>query len=191
MPRPLLHLSLRVEQPGVTAEPLEEVWLVSQPIGAADAVAYAMAARQRAEKLTLMPYGGAAALLARRAYASLPLPISTDLPVHLHGRWEIASDRNALAPDDALPRHEWNLRLAGRVCAAAYARLLRERAGGYRLTPLDLSTSQVRDLPPLPRLPQIAPHRFLPRCSTCVRSPPPASARSSKAPICRPRWRPT
>ena len=40
------------------------------------------------------------------------------------------------------------------------------------------------------RTPQSAHHRFLPRCSTCVRSPPPASARSSKAPTCRPRWRP-
>ena len=52
--------------------------------------------------------------------------------------------------------------------------------------------AQVRDLPHLEQLPQIAHHRhLLPRCSTSVRSPPPASARSSKARISRPRWRPT
>ena len=51
--------------------------------------------------------------------------------------------------------------------------------------------AQVCALPHLPQLPQIAHHRFLPRCSTSVRSRPPASARSSKAPTSRPRWRPT
>merc|ERR1719506_2854199 len=114
--------------------------MVSMAFGDQEDVAYAAAPRQRNEKLTLMPYGAVAALIARRAggqqqaewelappvggraYATLPLPISTGLRVHLNGRWEIASDRNSLAPDDAPPRHEWNLRLAGRVCAAAYAR---------------------------------------------------------------------
>ena len=127
-------------------------------------VDYASHARQRVEKITLMPYAAVAALLARRqldagaaagtsagvvastgadgewelaprvagrAYATLPLPITTGLNVHLNGRWEIASDRNSLAADDALPRHEWNVRLGCRVCAAAYARLLREVAHGF------------------------------------------------------------
>ena len=181
VPRPLLPLSLRVEQPAAGGgergglERLDEEWLVSQTFGDAEDVSYASAPRQRTEKITLMPYGAAAALIARRttaemewelaprltgrAYATLPLPIATGLPVHLNGRWEIASDRNSLAADDALPRHEWNVRLAGRVCASAYARLLRELAHGCPIGSagwLTLSTAQrgevVHALMPSPSL---------------------------------------
>ena len=66
IPRPMFQLSLRVEQPGVLSAALEEEWLVSQTFGDAEDVAYAAAPRQRAEKITLMPYGAAAALIARR-----------------------------------------------------------------------------------------------------------------------------
>lgn len=107
-----------------------------------------------------MPHAAVAALLARklgggewqvappmsgRAYAALPLPVPTDLPVHLHGRWEMATDRNALAPEDSLPRHEWNLRLSGRVAAAAYAQLIRSLAAGDVRLQVPLTTDQRAD----------------------------------------------
>ena len=159
VPRPLFGLHVHASHPASFAGELEEVWLVSIAFGDRDDVEYAAAPRQRMEKLTLMPYGCCAALIARkpsacandwelappicgRAYATLPLPIDTGLRVHLNGRWEIASDRNSLAPDDALPRHEWNVRLAGRVCAAAYARLLRELAAGCPVAGVPLSPAQ-------------------------------------------------
>ena len=148
VPRPLFSLLLQTGGTLLTGAAVEEQWLVSLAFGDRDDLSYAAAPRQRTEKLTLMPYAAVAALVGRReaggewavappiigrAYATLPLPISTGLPVHLNGRWEIASDRNSLAPDDALPRHEWNTRLAGRIGAAAYARLIRALATGFSL----------------------------------------------------------
>ena len=171
IPRPLIPLSLHVAQPAKGLD-VQEEWLVSMAFGDEEDVAYGAAPRQRMEKLTLMPYAAVAALVARkarddaswelapemtgRAYATLPLPITTGLRVHLNGRWEIASDRNSLAPDDAQPRHEWNRRLAGRVCAAAYARLLREIANGFRVCSVDLELTETQRGEVV--------HRLLPPC---------------------------
>ena len=89
-----------------------------------------------------MPYAAAAARIAHRvgegpwelavmpldegkAFVTLPMPVDSRLPIHVHGRWQISDDRNTLAPQSHAEAFEWNSKLAGQVAAAAYANLLR------------------------------------------------------------------
>jgi sacsin len=87
--------------------------------------------------LKLIPFGGVAALcqedgddFAGAAYCFLPLPISTQLPVHVNGFFELSSNRRdvwqagADMTGDGRTRADWNYSLMESVISPAYVRLL-------------------------------------------------------------------
>ena len=107
----------------------------------------------------VFPSAGAAALVSGRggkgpsgsAYCFLPLPDPTQLPVHVHGFFDLDRSRRNLTDDSGLSgndarRGRWNRLLVEHAVAAAYAELLVELrkdvgeadpAGFYRYWPLD------------------------------------------------------
>jgi len=137
-----------------------EVWrvvngLYCDPDGAL--VEEAQALNASGEKV--FPGAGAAALVSGRegrgppgsAYCFLPLPVPTQLPVHVHGFFDLDRSRRNLTDDSGLSgndarRGRWNRLLVEHAVAAAYAELLVELrkdvgeadpAGFYRYWPLD------------------------------------------------------
>jgi sacsin len=117
--------------------------LFSDSEGEVDQTAQEMAWRD--EKA--VPWAGAAARISRlvdredcpvpvvgRAYCSLPLPVETGLPVHLHGFFDLDSSRHALTTDggqsgkDAI-RVQWNQVLVRHAVSRAYAALIEKAVG--------------------------------------------------------------
>lgn len=76
-----------------------------------------------------------------RAFCFLPLPISTGLPVHINGYFELSSNRRDIwfgddMAGDGKMRSDWNMYLLQDVVAPAYARLIETAA--RELGPSDL-----------------------------------------------------
>ncbi|XP_033645532.1 LOW QUALITY PROTEIN: sacsin-like [Asterias rubens] len=138
----------------------KEKWMVSQMLGF-EGVAGIKGSEDR------LPRGGVAALLSgkrvesvqhrqHRAYCVLPLPIHTELPVHVNGMFELDSSRRNLskgddyameeqkAEDDDRLIHKWNRKLIKGVIAPAYAKLLVE--AGKKIPLKDKGTSTVQNL---------------------------------------------
>ena len=118
------------------SEGYEETWLVSQRIGFDDdvKVPQCVADAIRSKDLALLPRGGVAALLdstgerrPSRVFCFLPLPVKTDLPVHVNGHFALDHEarRNLWQDDDRGTKTEWNYLLVKEVIAPAYVSLLR------------------------------------------------------------------
>jgi sacsin len=72
----------------------------------------------------------------------LPLPVETDLPVHIDGSFDLDSSRHSLTNDNqgltgaGKVRAQWNNLLVEHVVSRAYAELILASAGeGVGLTP--------------------------------------------------------
>ena len=118
-----------------------EKWLVHQRIGFEEGteISASLSDAFRRNDLSLLPRGGAAALLERdesdlalhpracKAYCFLPLPIKTDLPVSINGHFALDHEarRNLWSDDDKSPKTEWNELLLERVIAPAYVEILK------------------------------------------------------------------
>ena len=129
-------------------EKLKEKWMVSQTVGSDKPFEMKDDQQQRGLKPQL-PRGGVAALVAsnrlitdrnsrwhqkRRVYSFLPLPIESNLPVHVNGSFALDSSRRHLAKSSGLFAqgdgsescldHPWNRYLVEDVISTAYAHLI-------------------------------------------------------------------
>uniref|UniRef100_A0A8C5QND2 HEPN domain-containing protein n=1 Tax=Leptobrachium leishanense TaxID=445787 RepID=A0A8C5QND2_9ANUR len=78
---------------------------------------------------TVAPQGAVAACLRQRitgrAFCTLPLPVTTGLPVHISGTFVVdAARRDICKEDNNSPKSEWNLFLISNVIAPTYIKLL-------------------------------------------------------------------
>ncbi|XP_071785309.1 sacsin-like [Asterias amurensis] len=119
-------------------------WMVSQMVGFEEGEVDGCRGSN-----TQLPRGGVAARMSKfpdrfgssqqmyRAYCVLPLPIYTNLPVHVNGMFELDSSRRNLSKgkeykstgskdDKGELIHKWNSQLITGVIVPAYARLLEE-----------------------------------------------------------------
>jgi len=127
-----------------------EKWMVSQRIGVDKNVKIVPAVNDaiKSGELSLLPRGGVAALIdssdsecnrrASKVFCFLPLPVKTDLPVHINGHFTLDHEarRNLWQDDDGGTKSEWNNTLLRHVIAPAYTTLLRR-------IPPHLSTSMI------------------------------------------------
>ncbi|ELT96105.1 hypothetical protein CAPTEDRAFT_195081 [Capitella teleta] len=114
-----------------------EKWLVSQQIGFSGSYKppQVLIDAFRHGDLALLPRGGVAALVdssdlgstrQKRAFCFLPLPVKTDLPVHINGHFALESEarRNIWMDNDSGPKADWNTLLMQGVIAPCYVSLL-------------------------------------------------------------------
>ena len=131
------------------SEGYEETWLVSQRVGLDDDVRVPQCVTDavRSRDLALLPRGGVAALLdsrgerrPSRVFCFLPLPVKTDLPVHVNGHFALDHEarRSLWQDDDRGTKSEWNYLLVREVIGPAYVSLLRR-------VPTYLSSSVLSD----------------------------------------------
>jgi hypothetical protein len=107
-------------------------FLVAQRIGGGEA--RNMACNKDNSNMKLIPWGGVAAHInasrrVGRAFCFLPLPAETGLSVHVHGYFELSSDRrNIWFGDDmageGATRAQWNAALLRDIVAPCYQQLL-------------------------------------------------------------------
>ncbi|XP_033639007.1 sacsin-like [Asterias rubens] len=113
----------------------KQTWLVSQMLGFHGLPPEENFQLSSATSLKKpLPRGGVAALISEgviqpkyKAYCFLPLPIHTQLPVHVNGMFELDSSRKNLKKGDfytGSPILKWNSQLIKYVIAPAYAELL-------------------------------------------------------------------
>ena len=120
-----------------------EDWEICNQLGGSEA--NRIATLPSNSSLRLVPWAGVAALvgstrqsdaviqaLSGAAYCFLSLPVSTGLPVHMNGFFELSSNRRdvwqagADMTGDGRTRAEWNAALMRSVIAPSYLRLLRK-----------------------------------------------------------------
>lgn len=115
-----------------------------------------------------VPWAGAAARVSGarlrvngQLYCSLPLPSVTGMPVHLHGYFDLNSNRSALMTEEGQTgsdrkRGQWNRLLVNRAVARAYATLIESLAGTladdragdlYALWPVPCPVKPIDELP--------------------------------------------
>ena len=115
----------------------KESWLVVQQIGFEKEVPECIISAISRGDLGLLPRGGVACLLERRptnpnekskAFCFLPLPLETDLPVHINGHFALDHEarRNLWRDEIGGYRGAWNNILLADVVASCYLRLLVE-----------------------------------------------------------------
>ncbi|XP_022089606.1 sacsin-like [Acanthaster planci] len=154
------HLKLFKELPCQEIEPMSCVysvatkdstgtmksWLISQMLGFKDLDINMQELSSAASLKKPLPRGGVAALMngsnkeetggaGYKAYCFLPLPIYTELPVHVNGTFELDAARKSLQKGDAYAGvlesskdgliHRWNRLLVQHVIAPAYAELIK------------------------------------------------------------------
>ena len=100
-------------------------------------------------EVALLPWGGAAmrvdaafapATTVGKAFVFLPLPVSTGLPLHINGFFEVSENRRDIWYGDDMHgagkfRSDWNLALIEDVIARSYADLL--LAASQKVAPTD------------------------------------------------------
>ena len=106
--------------------------------------------------MKLIPWSGVAAPLSSlpsaqplsgSAYCFLPLPVKTNLPVHVNGYFELSSNRRDVwwgddMAGDGRARAEWNFSLVHDIAAPSYSRLVKQCASTFSsLLPSSSSTS--------------------------------------------------
>ncbi|OQS05175.1 hypothetical protein THRCLA_02648, partial [Thraustotheca clavata] len=133
-------------------------WIICNQLGGGDSTA--MAINHENASLRLVPYGGIAAKLDTefavqgRAFCFLPLPVETNLPVHVNGYFELSSNRRDIWSGDGLTgegllRAQWNASLLQSVIAPCYARAIVAMTRYHttpHLFPLQLPLAPWRDL---------------------------------------------
>ena len=115
----------------------EETWLIVQQVGFEKAVDERILDAFRKQKLGMLPRGGVACLLEstnsrellekkKKAYCFLPLPLETDLPVHINGHFALDHEgrRNLWRDVAGDYRTDWNFALLRDVIASCYLTLL-------------------------------------------------------------------
>ena len=168
---------------------LSEHWLISQQFGPTDcsSVPENVSESFRDSRMHLLPYGGTAALLDMKrnqktsivpvkgkAYCFLPLPVETDLPVHVNGHFALdhESRRDLWKGDGSSNKKSWNNFLLEKVIAPSYALLLityRNRIGEFSTPSLPvtiLSTHVERYFGIFPNIERV--HNYWKYLATCV-----------------------
>ncbi|CAH3127511.1 unnamed protein product [Pocillopora meandrina] len=119
----------------------EEKWLIAQQVGFQGDVKSTIVEAFKKQKLGMLPRGGVACLLEKeylefpvqrrnKAFCFLPLPLETNLPVHINGHFALDHEsRRNLWRDEAGHvgyRSEWNNALLEDVVASCYIDMLVE-----------------------------------------------------------------
>ena len=114
----------------------EEKWLIVQQVGFEKVLDKRIVDAFRKQKLGMLPRGGVACLLEstnsrellekKKAFCFLPLPLETDLPVHINGHFALDHEgrRNLWRDVAGDYRTDWNFALLRDVIAACYLTLL-------------------------------------------------------------------
>ena len=115
-----------------------ERWLIVQQIGFENKVETSIVDAYRRHDLGMLPRGGVACLLEntsrvevplerkKKVYCFLPLPVETDLPVHINGHFALDHEaRRSLWRDETSGfKSDWNNALMSDVIASCYLTLL-------------------------------------------------------------------
>lgn len=111
-----------------------ERWIVCNQLGGGNASK--MSADPALLHMKLIPWAGVAARLSPicdvdggNAYCFLPLPVKTNLPIHVNGYFELSSNRRDVwwgddMAGDGRARAEWNQSIVEDVAAPSYIRLV-------------------------------------------------------------------
>ena len=125
----------------------EENWYIVQKFGFENNIPKSIIEAYRRQDLVLLPLGGVACLLKKelkrrvtverkkKAYCFLPLPVKTDLPVHINGHFALDHEarRHLWRDETGGYRSDWNNTLLADVIASCYLTLLDEVRGCYQL----------------------------------------------------------
>lgn len=125
----------------------EENWFIVQKFGFENEVAKTILDAYRRQDLALLPLGGVACLLKKKsrrraeverkkkAFCFLPLPVKTDLPVHINGHFALDHEarRNLWRDEAGGYRSDWNNTLLIDVIASCHLTLLDEVRTCYQL----------------------------------------------------------
>lgn len=125
----------------------EEEWLIVQQIGFENKVETSIVDAYRKQDLGMLPRGGVACLLQnnqrneellkrkKKAYCFLPLPIETNLPVHVNGHFALDHEarRNLWPSKSDDYRSDWNNALITDVITSCYLALLGEVRNFHQL----------------------------------------------------------
>ena len=117
----------------------QEKWLIVQQIGFEKKVEKSIINAIKKRELVMLPRGGVACILEKgnsrgpverryKAYCFLPLPLETNLPVHINGHFALDHEtrRNLWRGETGGYRSDWNNALLGDVVASSYLTLLVE-----------------------------------------------------------------
>ena len=111
-----------------------EKWMVCNQLGGGNASV--MASNPELSHMKLVPWAGVAARLSPpsdvssgNAYCFLPLPVQTQLPIHVNGYFELSSNRRDVwsgsdMAGDGKARAEWNESIVQAIAAPSYVRLI-------------------------------------------------------------------
>ena len=135
----------------------EEKWLVVQQIGFENHVTESIIDAYKKNDLGMLPRGGVACLLKRKpalaqrteekkkAYCFLPLPVETDLPVHINGHFALDHEARRSLDSTGGYKTDWNNFLLSDVIASCYLTLLDKVRRFFNLpvsqTPEEVSVS--------------------------------------------------
>ena len=113
-----------------------EKWLIVQQVGFEKPVPESVSDAFQRHQLGMLPRGGVACLLdstsqfqrENRAYCFLPLPLRTNLPVHINGHFALDHEtrRNLWRSEVGGYESDWNCALLSDVIASCYLTLLDE-----------------------------------------------------------------
>ena len=139
----------------------EEKWLIVQQIGFENHVTESIIDAYKNSDLGMLPRGGVACLLERKpalaqrteekkkAYCFLPLPVETDLPVHINGHFALDHEARRSLDSTGGYKTDWNNFLLSDVIASCYLTLLDKVRRFFNLpvsqSPEEVSVSFCRD----------------------------------------------
>ena len=113
---------------------MSEQWLIVQQVGLEKPVKQSVSYAFQGDQLGMLPRGGVACLLdstsqsqrEKRAYCFLPLPLRTNLPVHINGHFALDHEtrRNLWRCEVGGYQSDWNSALLSDVIASCYLTLL-------------------------------------------------------------------
>ena len=134
----------------------EEKWLIVRQVGFETEVNQSILNAYKRGDLGMLPRGGVASLLEKKskqvksetsrkkAYCFLPLPLETDLPVHVNGHFALDHEarRNLWRDEASGYRSDWNNALLTDVVASCYLTLL-DQARSYMHLPVTQNAEEV------------------------------------------------